>query len=97
MTEDEIVEEARLMKTEEDWPLWPVLPVKHVDRNDPDHPKDQGFGIVTAGLSGRPTYIYLIKLFQLKPKIPLSEQLADVPHLEFSSTEDAVRAGWIGD
>lgn len=92
----EIADEAQLIKVEEAWPLWPVLPVKNIHRDEPDWPEDESHGIITAGLSNCPTYVHLINVFLLKDG-GLGPQLEGVRHIEYPSVEDAVRAGWIGD
>lgn len=95
LTEAEIAEEVRRIKTEENWPLWPILPVKNIHRNEPGY-EGEGLGIVTAGRSDVPFTIHLINLLQLK-KGKLAPQLEGVPTLEFPRGEDAVREGWVGD
>lgn len=97
MTDEEIADEAQRIRTEEAWPLWPILPVKNIHRYEPGWPDDEEVGIVWAGLSDSPFYVYLTTMFHLKAGVPLTEQFQDVRHLEFPTVEDGIRAGWIGD
>jgi hypothetical protein len=88
LTDAEISEEVGFIKTVEMWPLYPVLPMKHRNRYQPGHPKDQGLGVMVAGQGPK---VWLVDLFQLDTLGP------ETPALEFESYEALVAAGWMGD
>lgn len=98
MDEAQIEEEVGFIERQQIWPMWPLLPVKHVNRGDRDHPKDEEVGIMVGSLTNNiePT-VYLINLYSLKKDVSVGEQLQGVRTLEFESITELVRAGWIGD
>lgn len=93
LTDDEVVEEAGFIRRESGWPNWPVLPVKHINRGDRDHPEDEDVAIMVAGAGPK---VFLVNMLALHSG-SLKPQLEGVPVREFETIEDLVRAGWIAD
>jgi len=95
LSDKQVAKEARLIEDEEGWPNWPVLPVKNIYRRDTG---EQDLGIITAKAgSARPERtVYLTNLLALKTG-KLGPQLEGLPSETYASTEEMVRAGWIGD
>lgn len=91
MTEDEIKQEVALIEDPANWPAWPILPMKHINRNE--RPEGEGFGVI---LASEPTSVFLKNMYSLRSG-PVREQLADAKVFMFESIEEMVRAGWIGD
>ena len=93
LSDDEVAEEASFIEKETHWPLWPVLPVKNVNRGGLNHPKDEEIGIMVAGHGPK---VYLIGLYDLEGG-PITAQLEGIRALVFGSLRELVEAGWIGD
>lgn len=96
--EAEIAEEASFIERQQIWPLWPLLPVKNMNRGDADYPRDETHGIMVGSLDlDVKPHVYLKNLYDFQPGVSIGEQLQGVRVLEFDSIEELVRAGWIGD
>lgn len=78
-------EEVRMIKAQEGWPFWPVLPVKR--------PGTDQCGIVTAAA---PSTVIVMNMWSLRTG-SISEQTKDAEHIEFESVEAMVADGWVGD
>lgn len=98
MSDEEVAEEVRLIDQVEGWPRWPLLPVKNVNRGDADYPKDEDVGVILAGDLARHGHwtIYFKNLWEFETGM-LGPQLEGVKTKTFDTTEELVRAGWIGD
>ena len=96
LTEAEISEEVGFIERFQVWPLWPVLPVKHINRGDPDHPEDQQVGVVFASVYQVIPEVILMNLLELQTG-PLGPQIEGKQRLKFDSIEAMVRSGWIGE
>ena len=90
LNDAQVADEIHDINTETAWPLWPVLPMKHLYRKPG---ADNKLGILHTGNKSR---VYLIHLYELESG-PLKEQLEGVPFEDFESTEAMVREGWVGD
>jgi hypothetical protein len=93
LNEAEVQLEARLIRAEEGWPLWPVLPMKNIHRYDDGYPQDQTHGVM---VSPEFTKVWIINLFELKSGL-IKPQLVGRTCLEFESIEALIEAGWVGD
>lgn len=96
LTDEQVAEEARFIDLEPGWPLWPLLPVKNIHRGDRDHPEDETHGVLVASGEGGKRTVWFKNLLNFRSG-PLAEQLEGVKSRTFDSTEELVRAGWIGD
>jgi hypothetical protein len=98
MSEEEIADEVRMIDSEMGWPRWPILPVKNVNRGDADYPEGEDVGVVLAGAVDRDGHwtIYFKNLWEFETGT-LGPQLEGVKTKTFDTTEELVRAGWIGD
>lgn len=102
LTDEQIAHEVAQIENQDDWPLWPVLPMKLLGKHgsaawlaaqgDPE-PWNGGLALMFAHST---TTIYAMTLFSLHAGA-LAPQLEGVERLEFESTEALVRAGWVGD
>lgn len=81
--------ELAAINDQDSWPHWPVLPVKEISKpaNERRH------GIV---LASDLTTVWLINLFTLKSG-KIAPQLAGHESIKFSTVEEMVASGWIGD
>lgn len=82
LTEEQVEREVADILNQDQWPLWPVLPMTRLGHDE--------IGIV---LCSRMTRVYLVNLFSLPDK----EDWSDVPRVDFESVEEMVRHGWVGD
>ena len=88
MTEEEITEEIERMTMQHgDWPLYPMLPVKHRERK-------VGGGMPELGLvfAGKPIVYVGLNMHETN-----AGDLEDAPKEVYHSWEDLVKAGWVGD
>ena len=93
LTEDQAKQEVQSIRSEEIWPLWPVLPMKNIHRGEPDYPQDRTHGLMFAPEF---TKVWIMSLFELKAGL-IRPQLEGRECLEFASTEALVAAGWVAD
>jgi len=98
MREEEVRDEIQMIETDAGWPRWPLLPVKNINRGDEGYPDDEDVGVILAGALDRHGHwtVYFKNLWEFKTGM-IGEQLEGVKFKTFDSTEELVRAGWIGD
>ena len=96
LSDEEVHEEMRFIDMEPAWPLWPVMPVKHIHRHEKGYPEDEEVGVILANEADGKRTVYFKNLGELKTG-PLGSQLEGVKSKTYASTEEFVRAGWIGD
>lgn len=87
LTDEQVADEAHMIKMEPGWPRWPLLPMKNISQ------EDRPVGVL---VSGRLTTVYLKNLWDFESG-QLGPQLEDVPTVNYESVEAMVRDGWIGD
>jgi hypothetical protein len=78
-------DDLQMMRTPDNWPAYPLLPVKkrHGNFNDDDF-----CAIVVPDVGNRPV-VYITNLFMLRTG-PLKPQLAGVPQKTYESLEQLV-------
>ncbi len=86
MTPEERTDEVRRIEYEDGWPNWPVLPMKHLTRKDEGGAPVLGLMFSTGGAK-----VYVGAVMGLRG------DLDAYPTEKFSSFEDMVAAGWVGD
>ena len=86
ISEDDIIYELRLMEAENQWPLWPVLPVKHRTRK-----QKGGFPTLGVILSPKPI-VYVGVLIHGN-----MGNLEDAKQEAFKDWRELIEAGWRGD
>jgi hypothetical protein len=82
--------ESARIRNEDQWPHWPVLPMKKKIVGQA-WPK---LGIVVAGDLA---IVYLRLLPELKAGVSLGMQLQGCPTIKYASVEEMVADGWMGD
>lgn len=78
-----------MMKHEDEWPLWPLLPVKK-------YPQPGCAPIVGVLAAGQGPKVYLIGILDVKTGL-LGDVLDGVPTKDFNSFEHLVAEGWMVD
>lgn len=91
MNDEQIAQEVTWIEDRNKWPMWPILPMKHLDRTYND---DNKHGILTFNRLNR---VYLLSIFDFKKDVSIGDTLKDTPYEEFESVEAMVREGWVGD
>lgn len=76
------------------WPLWPLLPVKNRLREDPAMPGTPLTGILTYTDVQAGKFIVRMGLIFFRYT---AEEWAALPQEVYSSIDDLLAAGWIGD
>lgn len=72
-----------ILNGEDQWPCWPLLPVKNTIRKD-----ETGFPELGVIVAGKPLAVRLSCLFDFNP---------DAPAKQYASIEDLLADGWIVD
>jgi hypothetical protein len=78
--------ECAAIRKEDNWPRWPVLPVKKSGGYD--------IGIVIAG---ELTRVWLVNMFDLEQGIYRADLEARYKSITYESVEAMVADGWMGD
>lgn len=99
LTDEQVAHEVAQIEDEDQWPRWPWLPMKNVNRYDAKWSGENGgLGMLLsprlAKDTGRPLRILFVNMLNLSAAL---EPGSNVSAQEFESVEDMVRAGWIGD
>ncbi len=91
ISEEKELSELEFFKREDDWPRWPLLPVKNRERMREQDGGSPRFGIVYAG---NPYTVFVDVNLWGKG---LGERLEKATKEVFSSWEELIEAGWVGD
>lgn len=83
-----VAAEVTAIRDQDNWPMWPVLPVKTVASA-----KTREYGII---LAGDMTTVWFVNIYELKAGA-IAPQLEGRHSITFDSVEEMVTAGWIGD
>jgi len=78
----------------DEWPVWPILPMKQADPHQ--RHKSDGLGFMVA-IESRRYEVYIGFIWQLKPKVPIGEQLDTFDKRTYNCAEAIVSDGWIVD
>jgi len=95
-----------MLRDENTWPQWPVLPLKHATKletvqNSPG--RLCGVVLAGAGLLGArepAVTVYHINMFAMRETMDKETSvsvLSGVPKDEYATAEDVVKAGWLVD
>ena len=96
-SDDEITQEIAWVDNEPGWPRWPLLPVKNINRGEPGYPEEEEVGVILAnGEQNGPRRVYFKNLWDFQAG-KIQPQLEGVAFKDFATTEEMVRAGWVGD
>ncbi len=91
MISEEIAFELRLMENEDNWPRWPLLPVKNRIRMRDQDGGAPMFGVIYAG---NPHTVFVdVNIWTGD----LAKTLDNAKKERFSSWEKLIEAGWKGD
>lgn len=77
--------DLRMIMDEDNWPRWPILPMKR----DRQPGRDKELGVVLAGSTSK---IYLVNMFEAKK---IAGGTAEVK--EYASSEELLLDGWVVD